>query len=59
MAGVLSLKAVRILDVPAWSQATWLAEIRDRCLSPEGQAPTKPQVRDLIDGTHWLIMNVF
>jgi hypothetical protein len=54
-----ALKDSGALDVPVWSQATWLAEIRDRCLRPEGDAPTKLQVRDLIDGTHWLITNVF
>lgn len=54
-----ALKAAKVLDAPAWSQATWLAEIRERCLKVEGEAPTKLQVRDLIDGTHWLITNVF
>jgi hypothetical protein len=53
------LKTAGILTVPVWSQATWIAEIRERCLKPEGEAPTKLQVRDLIDGTHWLITNVF
>ncbi len=54
-----ALKTANVLDVPVWSQSTWLAEIHDRCLRPEGEAPTKAQVRDLIDGTHWLITNVF
>lgn len=54
-----ALKTANVLDVPVWSQCTWLAEIHDRCLRPEGEAPTKPQVRDLIDGIHWLITNVF
>ena len=53
-----ALKQARVLDVPVWSQATWLAEIRERCLK-EGEAPTKLQVRDLIDGTHWMLTNVF
>ena len=56
---VEALKEARVLDVPAWSQATWLAEIHERCRKAEGEAPTKLQVRDLIDGTHWLITNVF
>lgn len=54
-----ALKTANVLDVPVWSQSTWLAEIHDRCLRPEGEAPTKTQVRDLIDGVHWLITNVF
>lgn len=54
-----ALKTANALDVPVWSQCTWLTEIHERCLRPEGEAPTKLQVRDLIDGTHWLITNVF
>ena len=54
-----ALKAAKVFDVAVWSQATWLAEIRQRCLEAKGEAPTKLQVRDLIDGTHWLITNVF
>lgn len=54
-----ALKEARVLDVPAFSQVTWLAELRDRCRKAEGEAPTKLQVRDLIDGTHWLITNLF
>ncbi len=54
-----ALKAANALDVPVWSQCTWLAEIHERSLRPDGEGPTKAQVRDLIDGTHWLITNVF
>ena len=54
-----ALKAAKIFDVAVWSQATWLAEIRERCQKAGGQAPTKLQVRDLVDGTQWLITNVF
>ena len=53
-----ALKAAQVLDVPAHSQLTWLAEIRSRSLK-EGETPTKLQVRDLVDGTRWLITNVF
>ena len=53
-----ALHTAKVLDIPAHSQATWLAEISDRSRAP-GESPTKPQVRDLIDGTHWLITNVF
>ena len=55
---VNALKAAKVLDVPVWSQATWLAEIHGRCLA-KGEPPTKLQVRDLIDGTRWLVTNVF
>lgn len=53
-----ALHAAKVLDIPVHSQATWLAELSDRSRS-EGESPTKPQVRDLIDGTRWLITNVF
>ena len=55
---VEALKTAKVLDVPAWSQCTWLTHIHARCLK-EGEAPTKLQVRDLIDGSRWLITNVF
>ena len=70
-----ALKAAKVIDVPVHSQLTWLAEIYARVTVKEGgdadsagaktrpkakgEAPTKLQVRDLIDGTHWLIINVF
>jgi hypothetical protein len=54
-----ALKAAKVFDAAVWSQATWLAEIRQRCLEAKGEAPTKLQVRDLVDGTQWLITNVF
>ena len=56
---VEALKEARVFDVPVWSQATWLAEIQGRYFSPESTPPTKAQVRDLVDGTHWLLTNVF
>jgi hypothetical protein len=55
---VEALKEAKAFDVPVWSQATWLAEIHSRCRS-EGEGPTKLQVRDLVDGTQWLLTNVF
>lgn len=54
-----ALKSANALDIPIWSQCTWLAEIHDRSIQADGEGPTKAQVRDLIDGTHWLITNVF
>ncbi|HEV2332750.1 MAG TPA: hypothetical protein VGV16_06270 [Gammaproteobacteria bacterium] len=55
---VEALKQAKVFDVPVWSQATWLAEIHARCLK-EGEGPTKLQVRDLVDGTQWLLTHVF
>jgi hypothetical protein len=53
-----ALHAAKILDIPVHAQATWLAEIANRSCTA-GESPTKLQVRDLIDGTHWLITYVF
>lgn len=53
-----TLKTAKVLDVPAHAQATWLAEIDQRSRA-KGESPTKLQIRDLIDGTRWLIANVF
>lgn len=53
-----ALHTAKVLDIPVHAQATWLAEISDRSRAA-GESPTKLQVRDLIDGTHWLITNVF
>src|SRR5262249_18884333 len=53
-----ALHTAKVLDIAAHSQAVWLAEINDRSRA-EGESPTKLQVRDLIDGTRWLITNIF
>jgi hypothetical protein len=53
-----ALKEAKVFDLPVWSQVTWAAEIHGRCFK-EGEGPTKLQVRDLIDGTRWLLSNVF
>lgn len=53
-----SLHTAKVFDIPIHSQAIWLAEIAARSRA-EGESPTKLQVRDLIDGTHWLITNMF
>lgn len=54
-----ALKQARVLDVPAFSQLTWLAEIRERCLKSEAEAPTKLQIRDQIDGIQWFVSHIF
>jgi len=53
-----ALKEAKVLDIPVWSQTTWAADIHGRCLAA-GESPTKLQVRDLIDGTRWLLANIF
>jgi len=55
---VEALKKAKVLDGQVWRQATWLAGIHDNCLGT-GESPTKLQVRDLIDGTRWLLANIF
>lgn len=53
-----ALHTAKIFDIPVHAQAIWLAEINDRSRA-EGESPTKLQVRDLIDGSRWLITNIF
>jgi hypothetical protein len=53
-----ALKDAHILDLSVISQITWLAEIHARSRA-KGDNPTKLQVRDLIDGTRWLLINIF
>ena len=53
-----ALHGVQVLDIPVHAQAIWLAEIAGRATA-EGESPTKLQVRDLIDGSRWLITNIF
>ena len=53
-----ALHKAKVLDLQIHAQAALLAEISDRSCSP-AEPPTKLQVRDLIDGTYWLITNVF
>lgn len=53
-----ALKDANILDIPTHAQGIWAAEIASRCRA-EGESPSKVQVRDLIDTSHWLLSNVF
>ncbi|HEY1772653.1 MAG TPA: hypothetical protein VGH91_05615 [Gammaproteobacteria bacterium] len=54
-----ALHKAKILDLQIHAQATWLAEIHDCSDRAADELPTRQQVRDLIDGSHWLITNVF
>ena len=38
---------------------TGAGEIGERCVKEDEAPPTPFQVRDLVDGTDWLIKNVF
>lgn len=53
-----ALHGAKVLDIPVHAQAIWLAEIAGRATA-EGESPTQLQVRDLIDGSRWLITNIF
>ena len=53
-----ALKDAGILDIPVHAQGTWAAEIANRCRA-EGESPSKVQVRDLVDTSHWLLSNIF
>lgn len=54
-----ALKEAGVIDAQLWSQVSWLADVRDRCADESDLEPRPIQVRDLIDGTGWLIKNVF
>lgn len=54
-----SLREAKVLDDDVWHQCTWLAGIHERCSGETEDPPSKLQVRDLVDSTHWLITNVF
>lgn len=53
------LKKATIIDTPTWRKITYLADIRNICCHKKAGEPTQSQVRELIDGSEWLIMNVF
>lgn len=53
-----ALQKAKVLDAQTWNQASGLADLHDRCLG-QGESPTRVQVRDLIDGTRWLLTNIF
>ena len=53
------LKEAKVLEADVANQCTWLAGIHERCLREGGELPTRDQVGDLINGTQWLLTNVF
>ncbi len=54
-----ALHAAGVLDSQVHRQLSWMADVRERCIQKQEQRPTRAQVRDLVDGAHWLIKNVF
>ena len=53
------LKKEKVIDTPTWRKIAYLADIRNLCSHKKGSEPTKEQVLELIDGTNWVIKNIF
>ena len=53
------LKKESIVDPISWRKISHFAEIRNCCVHEKGNEPTKEQIQELIQGTEWLIENVF
>ena len=53
------LKNEKVIDTPTWRKISYLADIRNLCSHKKDAEPTKEQVLELIDGTNWVIKNVF
>ena len=54
-----SLKAASVIDIPAWRKISFLADLRNLCSHKKDTEPTRVQVDELIEGTEWLVKNVF
>jgi len=54
-----ALREAGVMDAQVKAQVTWLGQIGERCVKEDTAAPTPLQVRDLVDGTDWLIKHVF
>jgi hypothetical protein len=53
------LKAVSVIDTPAWRKISFLADLRNLCTHKKDAEPTKEPVVELIQGAEWLTKNVF
>lgn len=53
------LKKAKVIDTPTWRKISYLADIRNLCSHKKDADPTKDQVVELIEGTNWVIKNVF
>lgn len=53
------LKKEKVVDDLYWRKILYLADIRNRCSHKKDVEPTKEQIEELIQGTEWLVKNVF
>lgn len=53
------LKGNNIYDISAFRKIQYLGDIRNKCDHNKQIEPTKEEVKELIDGTSWLIKNIF
>ena len=53
------LKSNDIYKISYFRKIQYLADIRNKCDHNKKEEPTKEEVNELIDGTSWLIKNVF
>ena len=54
-----SLKANNIYEISSFRKIQYLADIRNKCDHKKDEEPSKQEVDDLINGTTWLIKNIF
>ena len=47
-----------VIDQPTWRRIQLLGDIRNICSHNKKMDPTSEQVRDLLDGTDWVIATV-
>lgn len=53
------LKTAGVIDIPTWRKISFLADIRNLCSHKKGIEPTKDQIEELVQGSEWLIKNIF
>lgn len=53
------LKKEKVVNDLNWRKILCLADIRNLCSHKKGNEPTKEQIQELIQGTEWLVKNVF
>lgn len=53
------LKSAGVIDTASWRKISFLSDLRNLCSHKKDVEPTKDQVEELIQGTEWLIKNVF
>jgi len=53
------LKKNNIYQVSTYRKIQYLADIRNKCDHSRTDEPTKEEVKELLDGTSWLIKNIF